>query len=96
MKNNGTDASVRLIIPDELRAVMERRGVCEEDLREVISFAESTSDKLMETGTGRLIAHRRIGNITCWAEYAPEGDAYRVLNAYQHRMVIEEESGCRK
>jgi hypothetical protein len=84
------------MISDELRSVMERRGVCEEDLRQVISFAESTSNKLMESDSGRLIAHRRIGNITCWAVYVPEGDAFRVLNAYQHRMVIEEESGCRK
>jgi hypothetical protein len=95
MEDDRNNFSVKLILSDELRSVMERRGVCEEDLRQVISSAESTSNKLMEADTGRLIAHRRIGNITCWVQYVPEGDAYRVLNTYQHRMVIEEERECR-
>jgi hypothetical protein len=96
MENDRKDSCVRLMISDELRSVMEKRGVCEEDLRQVVSYAENTSNKIMEADTGHLMAHRRIGNITCWAEYVPEGDAYRVLNAYQHRMVIEEESGWQK
>lgn len=90
MEEHRRDFSVKLILSDGLHTVMDGRGICEEDIRQVISFAERTSNKLMNTDTGRLIAHLRIGNITCWAEYAPEGDAYRVFNTYQHRMAIEE------
>jgi hypothetical protein len=90
MEKDWKDSSVRLILTGDLRTVMDRRGVCEEDIRQVISFAEGTSNKLMNIDTGHFIAHLIIGNITCWVEYVPEGNAYRVFNTYLHRLVIEE------
>jgi hypothetical protein len=46
MEKDWKDSSVRLILTGDLRTVMDRRGVCEEDIRQVISFAEGTSNKL--------------------------------------------------
>jgi len=32
-----------------------------------------------------------IGNMTYWVEYHSKDDGYELLNAYSHRMKIEEE-----
>jgi len=91
MGNELNASSAKLVFSDEFRDIFDSRNVCEEYLRKVISFAENTSNKLMNIETGHLIAHLEIGNITCWVEYAPEDDGYRVFNAYMHRLAIEEE-----
>jgi len=83
--------SLRLILSDGLRDELAQRCVDETDVRQVISYAESTSKKLMDTDTQHLVAHLKIDNITCWVEYMPEGDEYRVFGAYTHRLAIEEE-----
>jgi hypothetical protein len=81
---------MELYLSDALRETMDLRGIKEAFVRQVISHAESTSEKLMDMDTGRFVAHLRIGSITCWAEYMPEGGGYRAFNAYMHRMEIEE------
>ena len=91
MNNELTASSVKLILSDEFRNIMNQRNVCEDYLRQVIHFAESTSNKLMNTATGQIIAHLKIDNITCWVEYLPESDGYRVSNTYMHRMEIGED-----
>ena len=93
MDKQWDDPSMILHIADESRQRMQQQGVQESYVRQVIAFAESTSTKLVNTSTNRLIAHLRIGNITCWVEYAPEGDGYRVYRAYTHRMDIEGDDG---
>ena len=92
MENEWGDPSVRLFLSDDVQDKMARQGVEENDVRQVISFAESTTNKLMNVKTGRFIAHLKTGSITCWAEYAPQEGGYRVFSVYTHRMEIEEES----
>ncbi|MCL1848962.1 MAG: hypothetical protein FWF83_04745 [Clostridiales bacterium] len=79
-----------LIFPEAVRERMHERGIDEGDVRQVISFSESTNAKLLDQQTGRFIAHQKVGRITCWVEYAPEAGGYRVYNTYIHRMEIEE------
>ena len=81
-------ASVALHISDGLRKEMDRQGILEDYLRNVVSHAEDTSEKLVDMDSGRFIAHRRIGHITCWVVYGPENDGFRIDSAYMHRMEI--------
>jgi glutamate synthase (NADPH/NADH) small chain len=80
-----------VLVDDDLRLKMDKQLILLEDIEEVIRRAEETGEKL-RAKDGSLIAHLRIGIITYWVQYAPtEGGAYRLYNAYSHRMKIE---GC--
>ena len=91
MDDRGNDLSLTLGISDALRDEMDRRGISETCVRQVIARAEATSDKLVDKSTGHIIAHLPVGKITCWVEYLPESGGYRVCRTYSHRMRIEEE-----
>ncbi|WP_281680028.1 pyridine nucleotide-disulfide oxidoreductase/dicluster-binding protein [Synergistes jonesii] len=79
---------IPLFISPELEAKMNRDRILEEDVASVIAFCERTGRKLVDE-RGHFIGYGEIGHITCWAEYSPEKDGYRVHNAYPHRMKIE-------
>ena len=91
MENKGDFSSVKLVFSDELRDLMYLRDIDEAYIRQVIAISERNGDKLINTRTGQFIAHLQIGKITCWVEYRPEGNGFRIDNAYQHRMEIGEE-----
>jgi len=84
---------VKLRIPPEVAAKMERDFILVEDVQQVIHQAEKTGDKLEVPAKGRFIAHHRPGLITYWVEYAASGAEYEVFNAYSHRMQIVAEEG---
>lgn len=81
--------SLRLQIPQALRAKMEAELMLEENLQEAIYVAEKTQNKLAQGG--QFICHRQVGVVTYWVYYrALGGDEYAVDKAYCHRMQIEE------
>ena len=82
---------VRLLLTEDIQALLQQRGIIETYIMEVIRDAERSSNKLLNVDSGRFIGHKRIGHITCWVEYQKEEEAYRVYNAYMHRMEIEGE-----
>ncbi|MFM8319571.1 MAG: pyridine nucleotide-disulfide oxidoreductase/dicluster-binding protein [Chloroflexota bacterium] len=84
-------AHIRLEISPELRETLEKRLVLEEDIRQVIDLAEQTGARLLNKKTGHSLASHKLGSVTYWVEYSPEGQAFRVHNAYSHRMEIGEE-----
>ena len=65
-----------------------RRRILEEDLQRVIQHAEACGDKLFHPPSGRYKAAYAPFKVTFWVEYAPEGNGFRVFNAYSHRMNI--------
>jgi Fe-S oxidoreductase len=86
-------------IPAELYAKMERALISENDVKETISWCENNNTKLLDSETGRFIAHRQIGIITYWVIYTPiqknddrtTGAMFRLVNIYSHRLQIQEE-----
>jgi hypothetical protein len=85
--------SIRLEIPEEVRARLDDRLILEDDVRRVIDYAERTGRKLVAPASGRLLAYYRPAVVTYWVEYIPPeepGGAYVVYNAYSHRMQIAE------
>jgi len=84
------DDSVSLQISSEVRKLLEERGIREEDLPPVISFAESGRQFHTHGATGHRLAYFTPSKVTYWVEYGPEGDDYRIYGAYSHRMKIHQ------
>jgi hypothetical protein len=87
-----------LIIAPEMRLVMERRRILDDDLRGVIAEAERSGRYFIDADTGMRLACLRRVRVTHWAGYEPApqdagaggGDtpAYAIGQAYAHRMVL--------
>jgi NADPH-dependent glutamate synthase beta subunit-like oxidoreductase len=77
-----------LEIPGDLRQVLDRRRILIQDLREVVRHAEASGEKLRHPGTGRFKAVKKVVNTLFWVEYSPSGGAFRIHNAYSHRMEV--------
>lgn len=85
MDHNGCTC---LLMNLDVRSLLEARGIREEDIRQVLSFAESGRQFLIHEVTGHQLAHFTPTNVTFWVEYLPQDDGYRIYNAYSHRMKI--------
>jgi hypothetical protein len=78
-----------LVLAPEIEDLLEQRYVRPEEVHQVIHAAEAAGRRFVEPSTGRLLASRTIGAVTYWAEYVPEGDRFRVLSAYSHRIELK-------
>lgn len=79
---------VRLRISDELKALLEKRHILDEDIRQVIDYAQKSGVRLLNRQTGHLLAHFRPASVTYWVEYTAEGGEFIIHNAYSHRMEV--------
>ena len=82
---------MKLNISPELAECLDKDLILEEDLRQAIHFCETSGKKLIDTKTGRNIGHMVRGPVTYWVEYEPMEDGWRVLDAYSHRLVLQEQ-----
>lgn len=80
--------TVTLNISEEAMANMEERGVREEDVREVLEYAESTGKKLYVEGEEHFLARKRMGNFSAYAEYILGEDSVEVLSVYSHMVTM--------
>jgi len=83
---------IALIVPDAVRADMERKLILVEDVARAIAEAEASGRKLKNKATGRSIATLRIGEFTCWAEYEATARGFLLHRAWGHRMQVEAKS----
>jgi glutamate synthase (NADPH) small chain len=87
--------NVKVRIPAELAARMEKDRILIEDVQQVIHHAETSGDKLAVLAAGRFIAHYRPSLVTYWVEYGAEGEEFVVCNVYSHRMQIVDDPAGR-
>lgn len=80
--------TVPIKLSDDVSAVMEDRGIREEDIREVLDYAESTGRKLYVEGEEHYLAAKKIGNFTCNVEYAVSGGEVEILNLYSYVITL--------
>ena len=80
--------TVPVKLSDDIRAIMEERGIREEDIRAVLDYAESTGKKLYVEGEESYLAKKKIGNFTCNVEYAVNGGEVEVLNLYSYVILL--------
>ena len=77
-----------LALNPDVEALLERRRILLDDVRQVVFQAEQSGMRFTNPDSGRFLAYYKPVRVTYWVEYAPEGDSFRVFNAYSHRMTI--------
>ena len=75
-----------ITISKDVKAVLDKRGLKEADIKAVIENAEKNKDKIYN-GT-KFIAKKEIGDVTVYADYCKKGDKITVNSGYSHRMKI--------
>ena len=83
--------TVKLVMDPQLGELLEERYILIQDVQRVIYEAERSGRKLRNLESGYYTAHLQLGIMTYWVEYLPEGDCFRVGNAYSHRMQLIED-----
>lgn len=83
-------APMTLYMEEELRRQLSREMILESDMEETIAWCEETGRKL-KNAAGHFVGHKKLQNMTYWAEYLPEGDGYRLFTGYAHRMCLEDD-----
>ena len=84
------DDNAALLWEPEVQELLEQRGIREENIRQVLSFAEAGSMFHRQPATGHCLASFASGKVTYWVEYSREESGYRIFTAYSHRMRILE------
>jgi Fe-S oxidoreductase len=84
------EAPMNLTMTDELRRRLSEAMILESELREVVEDCERSGRKLLHPDTGAFTGRGSVGHLTLWATYRPLPDGFEILNAYTHRMAIEE------
>jgi Fe-S oxidoreductase len=89
------DDALQLQLSEEVADRVDERLILEEDIRQVIAYAERTGNRFLNPDTGHYLAYHKPANVTYWVEYTPADDdgqdGYCVHNAYSHRMEISME-----
>ncbi|NQT72172.1 MAG: hypothetical protein HQ553_05300 [Chloroflexi bacterium] len=76
----------------ELSALMEERGIRDEEVTKVISEAESSGDKMYKPDTPDCLAKLKIDEATYFVEYSViDADNFKVNKAYSMKTDFAEE-----
>lgn len=86
----GYDDNTPLLMEPQVRSLLDERGIREEDLRQVLAFAEQEQLFHASRSTGHKLAYFSPAKVTYWVEYAQEEGGVRIFTAYSHRMRILE------
>ena len=82
-----------LKISDEIKEIMENRGICEEDIREVLVYAEETGKKLYVEGEERYLAKKKLSNFTPNVEYIVKDGEVEIVNLYSYIISFADPKG---
>jgi glutamate synthase (NADPH/NADH) small chain len=75
-------------ITDEVKKLLEERHILEDEIRQVIDYAETEGDKLYQPDADVYLAKLRIGNATFYTKYSIDGETYLVQSAYAHKSEL--------
>lgn len=84
-------SKINLNIVPELKQKLNKEMILETDIEDVIEYCESSGRKVLDSETRHCIGYLKIGKMTYWAEYLPVENGFKLINAYSHRMSIEED-----
>lgn len=79
---------IRLFIAPEIKAVLEKRRLKDEDIQKTLSEAEKTGKKFVHPENNHFLAGLRQGAVSVWVEYRPREDGFEIHKAYQYRLTI--------
>ncbi len=80
--------TITLVIAPDVREILEKRRILDEDLKQVIHEAESSGGSLVHPQSGHLKACSRRYQATIWVEYSASSEGFVIHNAYSHRMTV--------
>ena len=73
----------------EISAVLDERHITDDDIRNVITYAEDTGRKLYKQDSDHFLSKRRLGQTYFYVEYSPAGEStYKIHAAWAHGFVI--------
>ena len=82
---------MEVTILQELKEKLHKKYILETDICTVISNCEQTGNKLFNTKNETFTGYLQIGNMTYWVVYKNiRENVFELVNAYCHRMKIEE------
>ncbi|MBN1535160.1 MAG: FAD-dependent oxidoreductase [Anaerolineales bacterium] len=84
------ERKIILYISDHLKQKLNSDHILESEIETVIEHCESKGKKIVSPETGHFFGHLQIGNMTYWAEYLLADNGFELINAYCHRMSIDE------
>ena len=82
-------SGVRLEIGPQVQALMDKRRILAEDLRQVLHRAHEEDSGFTDRESGRALACGRLGPVTYWVEYTLDDGVHEVHRTWSHRMVVE-------
>lgn len=85
--------TVPIKLNDEIKEIMEKRGIREEDIREVLEYAETTGKKLYIEGEEHYLAKKRLNNFTPNVEYIISGGEVEIVNLYSYIISFADAKG---
>ena len=84
--------AINLEKSDEVKAVLEERGILDDDIKMVIHNAETTEEKMYRPDTGECLAKLLIGETLFHVQYLPINERnYKVVTAFWFKSKIEED-----
>jgi len=74
----------------EITALMDERHITDDDIRNVISYAEDTGRKLYRQDSDHFLSKRRMGQTYFYVEYSTAGgdSTYKIHATWAHRFVM--------
>ena len=73
----------------EIAAIMDERHITDDDVRNVITYAEETGRKLYKQDSDHFLSKRRLGQTYFYVEYSQAGEStYKIHAAWAHRFVM--------
>ena len=84
--------ALNLIKSDAVNAVLENRGILDDDIKMVIYNAETSNEKMYKPETGESLAKMLIGETLFHVQYTPRDEQnFEILTAYWFKSTIEED-----
>lgn len=80
--------TVSIKIGDDVAALMEERGINEDDVRQALVCSESTGEKLYIEGENHFLGKKRMNNFTVNIEYVVGDSEVELVNAYSHLVHL--------
>ena len=79
---------IELEISPRIKQYLEMRHVSEDEVKQVISHAETTKEKIYQPTSERFLAKLRIGKATFYVEYHEGSGGFVIDSAYAHKSEI--------
>jgi Fe-S oxidoreductase len=84
---------ITIHLTPEVRKKLDQRRILDQDIKQVLLNAQKTGQVLKHEESGHFLTGFKPLNVTFWVEYLPEGQGFRIFNAYCHRMSVVKGEG---